>query len=85
MDVDAGEHGAMTSSFLAIPATGKFHRVDCPMIEHLEVRFLREFESDLQAFDHGYEPAQCCATYDGPIRQWVLERPLNRRQDHDAR
>ena len=63
----------MMDSFLALD-NGKFHRADCPLIQHIAPRYMREFDTDLAAFDHGYQPAQCCATYGGPIRQWVFEQ-----------
>ena len=53
---------------------GKFHRADCPLIQHIDWWHMREFESDLQAFDHGYQPALCCAAHGGPIRQWAYEQ-----------
>jgi hypothetical protein len=67
--VDAGEYGQMMSpdDIPAMPAVlalqnGKFHRADCPMIAHIKPRYMREFASDLDAFDHGYQPALYCST-----------------------
>jgi hypothetical protein len=39
----------------------KFHLYCCPIAEVLPDGMKREFNGDLDAFDHGFQPAGCCA------------------------